>query len=126
MSCTTCESPAPARRATLPAAMTERQHWPAAERNREPILAVLRRVLREHGCVLEIASGSGQHAAYFSKALGGLHWQPTEHNRELLPSIAAWAKEEGGQVLPPIALDVLQEPWSLPRARYDAVYNANM
>ena len=106
--------------------MPERQHWPAAERNREPILAVLRRVLPEHGCVLEIASGTGQHAAYFSRALSGLQWQPTEHNAELLPSIAAWAKEEGGQVLPPIALDVLVDEWPLPQPSYDAIYNANM
>jgi len=105
--------------------MTERQHWPAAERNREPILAVLRRVLPAHGCVLEIASGSGQHAAYFSRALPGLQWQPSEAKLELLASIAAWS-EEGGDMLSPLALDVLDELWPLPLASYDAIYNANM
>jgi hypothetical protein len=103
-----------------------REHWPAAERNREPILEVLRRVLPASGTVLEVASGSGQHAAFFSAALRGLRWQPTELRRELLPSIAAWAAAEGGDVLPPIALDVLDDPWPLPLSRYDAVYNANM
>jgi SAM-dependent methyltransferase len=102
-----------------------REHWPAAERNRDPILEVLRRVLPARGTVLEIASGSGQHAAYFSAALPQLSWQPSEANRAMHASIAAWTAERSN-VLPVIALDVLAEPWSLPLARYDAVFNANM
>lgn len=105
--------------------MADRQLWPAAERNRAPILEVLRRVLPAEGDVLEIASGSGQHAAYFSAALPGLRWQPSEAKAELLVSIQAWASD-GGTVLPPVLLDVTAELWSLPRARYDAIYNANM
>jgi SAM-dependent methyltransferase len=102
-----------------------REHWPAAERNRDPILDVLRRVLPAQGTVLEIASGSGQHAAYFSAALPNLQWQPTEANHALHASIAAWCAELSN-VLPVIALDVLADPWPLPLARYDAVFNANM
>lgn len=102
-----------------------REHWPAAERNRGPILAVLRRVLPAQGDVLEIASGSGQHAAHFGAGLPGLRWQPSEANSALLASIDAWARD-GGNVLPAIALDVTAEPWRVPLPRYDAVYNANM
>jgi hypothetical protein len=100
-----------------------RAHWPAAERNREPILAVLRRVLPAQGDVLEIASGSGQHAAYFSPALPALRWQPSEADEALHASIRAWATE-GGQVLPVLRLDVTEEPW--PVGCYDAIFNANM
>jgi SAM-dependent methyltransferase len=102
-----------------------REHWPATERNRDPILEVLRRVLPAHGTLLEIASGSGQHAAYFSAALPQLDWQPSDANRALHASIAAWSAERSN-VLPVIALDVLADPWPLPLARYDAVFNANM
>ncbi len=101
----------------------ERRHWPAAERNREPILAVLRSVLPAQGDALEIASGSGQHAAYFSAALPGLRWQPSEADLELHASIRAWARE-GGQVLPVLRLDVTEQPWSV--GGYDAIFNANM
>jgi hypothetical protein len=103
-----------------------REHWPAAERNRAPILDVLRRVLPAQGTVLEVASGSGQHGAFFSAALPGLCWQPSEHKAALLASIDAWAAAEGGSMLPAIVLDVTAEPWALPPARYDAIYNANM
>jgi hypothetical protein len=103
-----------------------REHWPAAERNRGPILDVLRRVLPARGTVLEVASGSGQHAAHFSAALPELTWQPSEHNRALLASIDAWAAAEGGRVLSAIALDVTVEPWPVPLERYAAIYNANM
>jgi hypothetical protein len=103
-----------------------REHWPAAERNRAPILEVLQRVLPAQGTVLEVASGSGQHAAFFSAALPGLCWQPSEHKPALLASIDAWAAAEGGRVLPAVVLDVMAEPWAVPLARYDAIYNANM
>lgn len=102
-----------------------REHWPAAERNQGPILEVLRRVLPASGTVLEIASGSGQHAACFSAALPALRWQPSEANVALHPSIRAWCAD-GGNVLPVIALDVMIEPWPVPLARYDAIFNANM
>lgn len=102
-----------------------REHWPAAERNRGPILEVLRRVLPARGDVLEIASGSGQHAAHFAAALPGLRWQPSEAKRSLHASIEAWTAGLAN-VLPVIALDVTADPWPLPLTRYDALYNANM
>jgi hypothetical protein len=105
--------------------MSPREHWPAPERNKQPILDILKRVFPAQGTVLEIASGSGQHAAYFSAALAGLQWQPTEHSETLLSSIDAWAAD-GFDVLPAIALNVTTHPWRVPLARYDALFNANM
>ena len=115
-----------------------REHWPATDRNRDPILEVLRRVLPAQGTLLEIASGSGQHAAYFSAAFPSLTWQPSEANLTLHASISAWTRELPN-VLPVIALDVTKDPWSVPADRsrngtapalrggaYDAIYNANM
>jgi hypothetical protein len=62
---------------------------PAAERNKQPIAAVLTRVLPAAGLVLEVASGTGQHAEHFARALPGLTWQPTEADAALLPELAA-------------------------------------
>lgn len=105
--------------------MNAREHWPAPERNKQPILDILKRVFPTRGTALEIASGSGQHAAYFSAALPGLSWQPTEHSEELLGSIDAWAADGDGMVAA-IALDVTTHPWPVPLAQYDALFNANM
>src|SRR6478735_12645189 len=63
---------------------------PAAERNRQPLLEVLRRVLPPSGRALEIASGTGQHAAWFARHLPGWTWQPTDADERALSSIAAW------------------------------------
>ncbi|NIF96907.1 DUF938 domain-containing protein, partial [Burkholderia sp. Ax-1720] len=68
---------------------------PAAERNREPILAVLREVLPERGTVLEIASGTGQHAVHFAAALPGIDWQPSDPEPRSRRSIAAWVAQAG-------------------------------
>jgi len=93
-------------------------------RNRAPILAVLERVL-PHGLVLEIASGSGEHAAYFAKALPSLSWQPTDADPRALASIAAHRAAAGAaNLLAPLALDVTIEPW--PVARADALVCINM
>lgn len=100
-----------------------RQHAPAAERNRGPILAVLRRVLPAVGEVLEIASGTGQHAAYFAEHLPALRWRPSEAGS--LTSIAAWREEmQLPNLLAPVRLDVTARPW--PVARADALFCANM
>lgn len=97
---------------------------PSAERNREPILAVLRRVLPARGDVLEIAAGTGQHAAWFSAALPGLRWRPTDRDPTALAGIDAWCAEHGGDVLPARALDVHDEDWGV--GPVDAVVCINM
>lgn len=100
-----------------------RLEFPATQRNRDPILAVLRRVLPERGTVLEVASGSGEHAAYFAAALPGLRWQPSDIEPAHRASVSAWC-EGLSNVLPPLDLNALVTPWSLPPM--DAVYCANM
>ena len=101
------------------------QSAPAAERNKEPILAVLRRVLPQSGLVLEIASGTGQHVVHFAKALPDLTWQPSEPDRQMRPSIAGWLAETGlPNVLAPLDLDVTRPEWPIDRA--DAVLCINM
>jgi SAM-dependent methyltransferase len=101
-------------------------HSPAAERNREPILGVLSRVLPLTAHVLEVASGTGQHAAHFGAARPGWTWQPTEADSVALPAIAARCAGLAG-VRAPLALDVMRPPWPLPAAQaFDAVYCANL
>src|SRR5579864_276976 len=102
-----------------------RQRSPSAERNREPILAVLRRVLPETGVVLEIASGTGQHATHFAAALPGLDWQPSDPDPDARASIAAWTAHTGlANVRAPLALDVRRLPWGIQSA--DAIVCINM
>lgn len=96
---------------------------PAAARNREPILAVLRRVLPEQGLVLEVASGTGQHAAHFAVALPGVVWQPSDPDPAHRASTAAWT-EGMPNVRPPLDLDTGRWPWPVDRA--DAVVCSNM
>jgi hypothetical protein len=87
-----------------------KRHAPATARNRDPILDVLRDVLPPSGTVLEIASGSGEHASYFAAALPNIRWQPTDPDRDALASIAAHAAEHPkGNLLAPLALDVLAD-----------------
>jgi methylase of polypeptide subunit release factors len=98
---------------------------PAAVRNREPILQVLRDCLLPSALVLEIASGTGEHAVWFSGALPSLTWQPTDQDPEALKSIAAWRDATGlPNVLPPLQLDAAAETW--PVAQADAVIAINM
>jgi hypothetical protein len=102
------------------------RHSPAAERNREPILQVLRRALPPQGGIaLEIASGSGQHAACFGAALPHWRWQPSEGDAAALPSIRAWC-EGVPNVLPPLHLDVRAPHWAGVPPALDAVYCANL
>jgi SAM-dependent methyltransferase len=98
---------------------------PAVARNREPILAVLRRVLPERGLVLEIASGSGEHAVYFAAALPHLTWQPSDPDPEARDSIAAYrAAAQLPNLLPPLALDAASPNW--PVAQSDMIVSINM
>ncbi|MCC8403975.1 class I SAM-dependent methyltransferase [Paraburkholderia sp. MMS20-SJTN17] len=102
-----------------------RQHSPSAERNREPILAVLRDALPASGRVLEIASGTGEHAIWFASALPGLDWQPSDADEEARESIAAWCAHAGvANVRAPLALDVHQPDWGIDAL--DAVVCINM
>ncbi|MCO4861176.1 class I SAM-dependent methyltransferase [Cupriavidus sp. WGlv3] len=102
-----------------------RRMAPATERNREPILAVLRQVLPASGTVLEIASGTGQHAVHFAAALPGITWQPSDPDAAARASIAAWTAHAGlANVRAPLALDVCSEPWGIDAA--DAVVCINM
>ncbi|CAG9169544.1 DUF938 domain-containing protein [Cupriavidus respiraculi] len=111
--------------ATPPVARPARRQAPATERNRDAILDVLRRVLPPTGLVLEIASGTGQHAVHFAAALPGLTWQPSDPDADSRDSIAAWTAHAGlGNVKAPLALDVTQTPWPVQQA--DAVVCINM
>jgi hypothetical protein len=93
-----------------------KQFSEASERNRAPILAVLKRVFKDRKHVLEIGSGTGQHAAYFAPELPHLVWQASDV-AENLPGIREWVSEP-----PPIELDVNKE-W--PRLDVDAIFSAN-
>jgi len=100
-------------------------HAAATERNREPILAVLQRVLPPQALVLEIASGTGQHAAFFAAALPALRWQPSDPVPAHRQSVAAWATAGGlANVAPAVELDVERWPWPVTRA--DAIVCINM
>ena len=102
-----------------------RQHRPHVARNREPILDVLKRVLPARGLVLEIASGSGEHAAYFAAALPSLIWQPSDPDTAALSSIAAHREDVGlTNLLVPVPLDVTAPSW--PVAHADAIICCNM
>lgn len=105
--------------------MDARDIAPAAERNQQPILEVLARVLPSRGLVLEIGSGTGQHVAHFAKALPALTFQPSERDVTRHASIEAWAAAGGlSNVKPPLVLDVTQRPW--PVAAADAVVCINV
>ncbi len=101
---------------------------PAAERNKRPILEVLRTVIPKRGEALEIASGAGQHVTWFAAGLPQWTWQPTDAQAESLPGIAATVAERGlGNVRAPVLLDVLATPWLAAAApRFGLVYCANM
>jgi hypothetical protein len=99
--------------------------WPAAQRNAEPITSELRRLLKASSSVLEIASGTGQHAAHFTRAMPELHWQPSEYDSTGLASIEEWRQESGAKNFnAPVRLDVCDEAW--PVESTDAIFCANM
>jgi hypothetical protein len=103
----------------------------AADRNKQPILDVLCGLLPPNGRALEIASGTGQHVAWFAAALPQWIWQPTDFDTEALPSIEAFIAQAGlSNVRPPLRLDVtaLQWPAHGPEFEksFDAIYCANM
>jgi len=96
---------------------------PAAERNRRPILAVLRRHLDPGARVLEIGAGTGQHARFFAAELPSVEWLASDVAANL-PGLTAGLAAPGAPAMPPaLALDVLRDPW--PAEAVDAVYAAN-
>jgi SAM-dependent methyltransferase len=100
---------------------------PSAERNKQPILDVLRTYLPEQGSALEIASGTGQHVVWFARQLPQWTWQPTDMHRGALYNIEMRANEadlENVQVA--VELDVLTQPWPLQEERFDLVLCINM
>lgn len=95
----------------------QRLYAPAVARNRDPILAVLRRVLPESGLVLEVASGSGEHAAFFAAALPHLDWQPSDPDPRARASIDGFRAESGlANLRAPVALDAATVPWPVTAA----------
>ena len=102
-----------------------RLHFPATLRNRQPILEVLARFLPTRGLVLEVGSGSGEHAMFFAAHLPKLVWRPSDPEPDHRASIAAHAAEAGlDNLLPPLDLDVTSATWPLEQA--DAVLSINL
>lgn len=101
-----------------------RRRAPAAARNVEPIGDVLAEWLPPSGLVLEVASGTGEHALAFARRFPELAWQPTDPDPLALSSIAEWAKDGAPNLRLPLALDAASADW--PIARADALLNINM
>jgi hypothetical protein len=103
----------------------DRRHAPATLRNRDAITDVLRTVLPERGLVLEVASGSGEHAVHFARAFPAFDWQPTDPDPAALASIAVWSADAAlPNLRPPLRLDAAAQAWPLDGA--DAVLCINM
>ena len=116
-----------------------KQFSTASERNRQPILDVLLRLLPPQGRALEVASGTGQHVAHFAQHLPGWQWQPSDLDGDGFESIAAWCAEAGDgtgarNVAPPLLLDVMAANWPSATAHsrgtfgkdFDLIFCANM
>ncbi|HEX4295133.1 MAG TPA: DUF938 domain-containing protein [Rhizomicrobium sp.] len=106
--------------------MDRRLFSPAAARNRELILKVMQRVFPAQGRVLEIASGSGEHAMFMARTMPGLEWQPSDPGAEARASIADWITHDGlANVQAPLDIDVRRADWGV-RAPFDAIVAINM
>lgn len=106
-----------------------RKYAPATERNREPILQVLLRVLPPSGNVLEIASGTGEHAVYFAPRLAPRNWIPSDPNPELRASITAWQGYVASENLQaPLNIDARESVWEVEEKgmKIAAIANINM
>lgn len=102
-----------------------KRYAPAAARNRDAIAEVLAGVLPQTGLVLEIASGTGEHAVHFARTFPHLEWQPSDPETDARDSIESWRAEEGpANLRPPVALDVEEPGWPVSAA--DAVLCINM
>jgi SAM-dependent methyltransferase len=102
-----------------------RRHAPATERNREPIAAILRDILPAAGTVLEVASGTGEHAVFFARTFPGLNFIPSDPDPSAIASIRAWAETARlPNLRPPLLLDASTPDWPIDRA--DAMLCINM
>ncbi|MGD9979615.1 MAG: DUF938 domain-containing protein [Hyphomonadaceae bacterium] len=107
--------------------MDARQYSPSTARNRDPILAVLRRVLAPDARVLELASGTGEHAVHMAAAMPGIMWQPSDPDPAARASIVAWiAAEKLANVSPPRDIDVSAADWGVEGQAFDALVAINM
>ncbi len=115
--------------------MPELPYSPAADRNKQPILDALTRILGEHGTALEIASGTGQHAAWFATSMPRWTWQPTDADPRSLPALASRVAEAAlPNLRAPLLLDVMSPRWPSQdtafaegeEEKFDAIYCANM
>lgn len=102
-----------------------RRHAPSAARNAAPILALLQQILPPAGRMLELASGTGQHARSFADALPGWHWQPTDVNTDTFGSITAWAEGQP-RIAPARLLDAGQPGWAADLGQWDALLVVNL
>ena len=108
-----------------PAGVDARRSAPAALRNRQPIAQVLREWLPKSGLVLEIASGSGEHAVHFAEAFPHLEWQPSDVHPDALQSIESWrSASRPPNLRPPLTIDAAEKDWPVEHA--DAVISINM
>jgi Protein of unknown function (DUF938) len=105
-----------------------RRYAPATERNREPILAILQQVLPSTGTILEISSGTGEHAVFMAPQLAPRHWLPSDPNPEARASIAAWQQSAPcDDIHPPIDLDASSSEWLVSsKEPITAIVNINM
>jgi len=102
-----------------------RRSAPAAQRNREPIAEVLAEWLPQQGLVVELASGTGEHSAYFAERFPELDWQPSDIHPDALASISAWCNQAGrANLMSPLVIDAAAADWTIDRA--DAVLSINM
>ncbi|MBY6218341.1 DUF938 domain-containing protein [Qipengyuania aquimaris] len=102
-----------------------KRHAPATTRNSRPLADVLGKELPASGLVLEIASGSGEHAVFMASRFPALDWQPSDRESDALMSIDSWASEAGlGNLKPAVEIDATQGPWPIDEA--DAVLCVNM
>ena len=105
-----------------------RRYAPATERNREPILAILQQVLPPTGTILEISSGTGEHAIFMAPQLAPRHWIPSDPNPDARVSIAAWLQSAPcDNICPPIDLDASSSQWLVESEQpITAIVNINM
>ena len=108
--------------------MNVKQYAPATERNREPILKILSEILPSGSKILEVASGTGEHAVYFASKLPSCHWIPSDVSSESRSSITAWKNDRALDNLSlPLSIDVTQDNWQQQvKTEIDGIVNINM